>query len=203
MQQNIINFICIRNRTIMKKVLSLVLLAFMVFACEEGVVITVPASSSYSFTMPQGQINSAPDNVFSGTQTIDITQFFNEDAEQIESIKLDKLVYEVSGYNNTSGDLVLMDLIIQTKVNGNTNDILTIFGLVVENTGEVIAFEDGNPASALSAAQVASLESIMDNLQPFEITVTGDFTQDVDDDLDISIGWDITASVAQPSTGGG
>lgn len=187
----------------MKKVLSLVLLALMVFACEEGVVITVPASSSYSFTMPQSQINADPDNVFSGSQTVDITQFFNEDAEQIESIKLDKLVYEISGYNNTSGDLVLMDLTIQTRVNGNTNDILVISGLVVENTGEVLAFEDGNPSSALSAAQVASLESIMDNLQPFEMIVTGDFTQDIDSDFDVSISWDITASVAQPSTGGG
>lgn len=183
--------------------LSLVMLVLLVFACEEGVVITVPASSSYSFTMPSSAINADADNIFSGSQEVDITQFFNEDAEQIESIKLDKLVYEVSGYNNTSGDLVLMDLIIQTRVNGNTNDILVITGLVVENTGEVLAFEDGNPESALSAAQVASLESIMDNLQPFEMIVTGDFTQDIDDDFDVSISWDITASVSQDTGTGG
>jgi len=187
----------------MRKVFSLVLLVLMASACEEGVVITVPASSSYSFTMPSSQINAASDNLFSGTQEVDITQFFNEDAEQIESIKLDKLTYEVSNYNNTSGNLVLMDLTIQTSVNGTTNDILTIFGLIVENTGEIIAFEDGNPASALSAAQVASLESIMDNLQPFQMIVTGDFTDDIDGDFDVNIAWDITASVAQPSTGGG
>lgn len=187
----------------MKKVLSLALLFLVVMACEEGVVITVPASSSYAFTMPSSQINADPDNVYSGSQEVDITQFFNEDAEQIESIKLDKLVYEVSNYNNTSGNLVLMDLTIQTRINGNTTDILTIFGLVVENTGEVLAFEDGNPASALSAAQVASLESIMDNLQPFEMIVTGDFTDDIDGDFDVRIAWDITASVAQDTGTGG
>ncbi|MFY0592840.1 hypothetical protein [Roseivirga sp.] len=186
----------------MKK-LSLLLVLLLFMACEDGIIITVPASSSYSFAMPSSQINADPDNLFSGSETVDITQFFDEDAQQIESIKLDKLVYEVSNYENTSGNLVLMDLTIQTKVNGNTNDILTIFGLVVENTGEIIAFEDGNPASALSAAQVASLESIMDNLEPFEMIVTGDFTDDIDGDFDISIAWDITASVAQPTSGGG
>lgn len=88
-------------------------------------------------------------------------------------------------------------------MNGTTNDILTIFGLIVENTGEIITLEGGNPASALSAAQVASLESIMDNLQPFEMIISADFTEDIDGDFDVSIAWDITASVAQPSTGGG
>jgi len=187
----------------MKKVLSLVLLVLMMSACEEGVVITVPASSSYSFTMPRNTINADANNEFSGSQTVDVTQFFDEDSEQIESIKLDKLVYEVSGYNNTSGDLVLMDLTIQTQLNGNTNDILIISGLVVENSGEVLAFEDGNPSSALSAAQVASLESIMDNLQPFEMIVTADFTDDIDSNFDVKIAWDITASVSQPAAGGG
>lgn len=185
----------------MKKALSLVLLVLMVFACEDGVVITVPASSSYSFTIPNGPVNSQPDNLFSGTQTVDISQFFNEDAEQIESIKLDKLVYEVSGYDNSSGNVVLMDLKIQTSINGTTTDILVISGLLVENTGEIIAFEDGNPASALSAAQVASLESIMDNLQPFDLTVTADFTDDIDSDVGVRVAWDITASVSQ-ETGG-
>lgn len=41
-----------------------------------------------------------------------------------------------------------MDLTIQTRLNGSTNHILIISGLVVENSGEVIAFEDGNPASS-------------------------------------------------------
>ena len=186
----------------MKRLLPLLLLLF-VFACEDGVVITVPASSSYTFSIPSSQVNADSDNFFSGSKEVDITQFFNEDSEQIESIKLDKLTYEVSGYNNTSGNLVLMDLTIQTKVNGTTTDVLTIFGLLVENTGEIIAFEDGNPASALSAAQVASLESIMDNLQPFDMIISADFTDDIDGDFDVSIAWDITASVAQPSTGGG
>ena len=66
-----------------------------------------------------------------------------------------------------------------------------------------LAFEDGNPNSALSAAQVASLESIMDNLQPFEMIVTGDFTQGIDSNFKVNIAWDITASVSQTTTGGG
>ena len=185
----------------MKK-LSIILLAIIVLACENGLVITIPASSSYSFNVDSSTVNSDPDNVASGSQQVDITQFFDENSEQIESIKLDKLVYEISNYNNTSGNLVLMDLTIQTRLNGNTNDILTIFGLVVENTGEVIAFEDGNPASALSAAQVASLESIMDNIEPFDLIVTTDFTDDIDSNMTVRIAWDITASVAQ-DTGGG
>lgn len=95
----------------MKRLLPFLLLLF-VFACEDGLIITVPASSSYTFSIPSSQVNAASDNVFTGSKEVDITQFFNEDAEQIESIKLDKLVYELSGYNNTSGGLVLMDLVI-------------------------------------------------------------------------------------------
>lgn len=185
----------------MKKCFSLMLLMIFALACEDGVVITVPASSSYSVNMPSSVINAEPDNLFSGSREVDISQFFTEDSEQIESIKLDKLTYEVSDYVNTSGNLVLMDLTIQTSLNGTTTDILTIFGLVVENTGEIIAFEDGNPASALSAAQVASLESIMDNLQPFELIIKADFTDDVDGDFTVKVAWDITASVTQ-DTGG-
>lgn len=183
----------------MKKVFSLVLLLVFIFSCEEGVVITVPASSSYEFTVPSGIVNSDPDNIFEGSQTVDITQFFTEDSEQIESIKLDKLVYEVSGYDNNSNNVVLMDFKIQTKINGNVTDILVIEGLVVGNTGQVVAFEDGNPSSQLSAAQVASLESIMDNLQPFEMIVVTDFTDDIDSSFDVSVAWDITASISQDS----
>ncbi len=185
----------------MKKCFSLMLLLVFALACEDGLIITVPASSSYSVNMPSSTINSSPDNLFEGSREVDITTFFTEDSEQIESIKLDKLIYEVSDYTNTSGNLVLMDLTIQTRLNGNTTDILVISGLVVENTGEVIAFEDGNPASALSAAQVASLESIMDNLQPFELIIKADFTDDVDGDFTVKVAWDITASVSQ-DTGG-
>lgn len=184
----------------MKKLLPFILLLF-VFACEDGINIVVPASSSVSFTLPKAEVNAANDNISSVTTSVDLTQFITEDAEQIESIKLDKFTYELSGYNNTSGGLVLMDLTIQTRLNGNTNDILTIFGLVVENTGKIIAFEDGNPESALSAAQVASLESIMDNLEPFELIVSGDFTDDIDSDFNLEIAWDISISVSQ-DTGG-
>lgn len=185
----------------MKKCFSLLLLMIFALACEDGVIITVPASSSYSVNMPSSVINAEPDNLFSGSREVDISQFFTEDSEEIESIKLDKLTYEVSDYVNTSGNLVLMDFTVQTSLNGTTTDILAISGLVVENTGEVIAFEDGNPASALSAAQVASLESIMDNLEPFELIIVADFTDDVDGDFTVKIAWDITASVSQ-NTGG-
>lgn len=185
----------------MKKYFSLLLLLVFAMACEDGLVITVPASSSYSVTMPSAAINAEPDNKFSGTREVDVSQFFTEDSEQIESIKLDKLIYEVSDYVNTSGNVVLMDLKIQTSINGTVTDILVVDGLLVENSGEVVAFEDGNPSSALSAAQVASLESIMDNLQPFDLIVSADFTDDVDGDFTVSVAWDITAAIAQ-DTGG-
>ena len=187
----------------MRTVLSLVLLFLLDVACEEGVVIPVPAGDNINFIMSRSIVNSDPDNVLSAATTVDVTSFVNEDAEQIESIKLDKLTYEVSGYNNTSGNLVLMDLSIATRLNGTTTPILVISGLVVENTGTVLAFEDGNPSSALSAAQVASLESIMDNLTPFEMVVTGDFTDEIDDDFNVNLAWEVTVSVSQPTTGGG
>ena len=96
-----------------------------------------------------------------------------------------------------------MDLSIATRLNGTTTPILVISGLVVENTGIVLAFEDGNPESVLSAAQVASLESIMDNLTPFEMIVTGDFTDRIDSDFQVSMNWEVTVSVSQPSDDGG
>ena len=174
----------------MKRFFTLIILLVLI-ACDEGLIITVPNQSSFPFTMLASAVNSDPDNVSTVSQEVDVSQFFNENSEQIESIKLNKLIYEISGYENTSGNLVLMDLTIQTRLDGNTNDILVLTGLVVENTGQVIAYEDGNPESALSAAQVASLESIMDNVQPFEMIVTGDFTDNIDNDFDLSISWDI------------
>lgn len=181
----------------MKKYFSLMLLFVFAMACEDGVVISVPASSSYSFTMPSATINAQPDNLFAGSREVDVSSFFNEESERIESIKLDKFVYEVSDYDNTSGNVVMMDMSIGTRINGTTTDILTITGLVVGNTGEIVAFEDGNPASVLNAAQVASLEAIMDNLEPFELVVSADFTDDVDGDFTVTVAWDITAAISQ------
>lgn len=189
------------KNALMKKYFSLLVLLIFAMACEDGVIITVPASSSYSVTMPSSVINSNADNFFSGSREVDITQFFSEDAEQIESIKLDKFTYEIADYTNTSGDVVMMDLAIQTRISGNTTEIMAVSGLVLANTGEVLAFEEGNPASLLNAAQVASLESIMDNLEPFELIVTANFSGDVDGDFTVKVAWDITASVSQ-DTGG-
>ena len=186
----------------MKRLIALIILLTLI-ACDEGVLITVPASSSVSFTMAANIVNSDPDNVQSASSQIDVAGFVNEDSEQIESIKLDKLTYELSRYNDTSGDIVLVDLSIATRLNGTTTPILVISGLVVENTGIVLAFEDGNPESVLSAAQVASLESIMDNLTPFEMIVTGDFTDHIDSDFQVSMNWEVTVSVSQPSDDGG
>ena len=188
----------------MRKVLPFIILLTAVFACEDGLLITSPASRDYTFTMPSGDINASATNAYSESREVDVTQFFSEESGTIESIKLDKLTYQVSGYNNTSGDVVLMDLLIETQLGTNDpNTVLNITGLVVENTGLVIAFEDGNPESALSAAQVASLESIMDNLQPFNLKVTATFTQDIDSDFDVNMAWNITASIAQDEGDGG
>lgn len=185
----------------MKKLLFLFVLALSVFACEDGIVIKVPTSFTVDYTLPSSAVNSEPNNQFSASREVDLVDFVSEDSEAIQSIKLDKLVYEVSNYNNTSGNVVTMDLIIQTRIDGNTTDILNLTGLVVGNSGEVVAFEDGNPTSLLSAAQVASLEAIMDNLQPFEFVISADFTDDIDSDFDFSLSYDITLSVSQDTAG--
>ena len=71
----------------MKKSLLLLALFFGLMACEDGgLIITVPASSSFDFTISRSVVNSDPDNVFSGSETVDITSFFNEDSEQIRAL---------------------------------------------------------------------------------------------------------------------
>jgi len=42
----------------------------------------------------------------------------------------------------------------------------------------------------------------MDNVEPFELIVTGDFTDDIDSDFKLDILWDLTISVSQ-ETGAG
>ena len=187
----------------MRKLLSLGFLFVLFLSCDEGVVITSPTSRTFEFVLTDNEVNSDPNNEVVRERLVDVNQFFTEEGGQIESVKLDELKYTISGYNNTSGDVVLMDLKMETRINnGDPNPILQLTGLVVENTGEVIAFEDGNPESVLSAAQVASLESIMDNLEPFDIIVTATFSQNIDSGLTVAITWGITASISQDTTGG-
>ena len=183
----------------MKKSLILTcLVATLIFfsSCEEDVTasISVPANFSVTFPVLAETVNADPDNLLSGSQTVDVANLVDADGNQIESIKIDKLTYELSGYNNTSGNFVLADITINTVVDGNDVPILAITGFIVENTGTLLLFEDGNPESALSAAQVASLESIMDNLTPFEIEISGDFTDDIDSNFNIGLAWEITAT---------
>lgn len=185
-----------------KRNLTLIfILSLVLWSCEElgidPIKITVPAEASYSFDMPKVTINADDDNRATISETVDIANLIDENANQIESIKLDKMTYEVSGYDNTSGDVVLADIIIQTRANGNVTDILFLTGLVLENTGEIVAYEDGNPSSVLSAAQVASLELLMDNVEPFELLVTGDLTGAIDSDFTLSIAWDLSITVEQ------
>lgn len=179
----------------MKK-LSVLLLVLLIAACDEGLTIKIPASDSVSAVMPSSVINAEPNNLFEESKTVDLATLIDEDAQSIQSIKLDKLSYTVSGYDNTSSNGVMMDLTLQTRLGATITDILVVTGLVVANSGEIVAFEDGNPVSALNAAQVASLEAIMDNLQEFDFIIKADFTDDIDSDFTVEVSWDITASVS-------
>lgn len=179
----------------MKK-LSLLLLVLLIAACDEGVVITVPVTSSISAVLPASVINAQADNLFEASEEVDISSLVNEESESIETIALDKLVYELSGYDNTSGNAVSIDLTIQTRIGTTITDILVLTDLLVGNTGVVVAYEEGVTGSLLSAAQVASLEAIMGNLTPFDFIVKADFTGNVDSDLTVGLTYDISISVA-------
>ena len=88
------------NSRIMKKFIPFLAL-LLVFACDDGLIIQVPASSSVSFTLPSAVVNADDNNAASVTEVVDLANFVTEDAEQIESIKLDKFVYEVKDYSYT------------------------------------------------------------------------------------------------------
>jgi hypothetical protein len=181
----------------MKKNILFSLFLFLLFACDEGgLTIKVPATGSFDFAISSAEANSSPSNEFTGQRSVDPGVLVNENSESIKSISLTKFTYNITGYTGTTP--ALMNLSLSTKLNGVTTEVLAVSGVPLVN-GSVIAFEKGNANSQLSAAQVASLEAIIDNYVPFDLIVTAGFDGDIESDFNLQIVWDLIASVAQPT----
>lgn len=181
----------------MKKVFFLFILSFLVACGDEGVTITVPASSSYSYNVLASTVNASNTFEFSAEREVDPGQIFTQAAEQIKSITLNRMVYSISGYENDPQEAETVSIVIQSRVGANTNDLAELTDISLENVQEALLFEEGNSASILTATQVASLEATIDNYDPFDLIVTLTFNKAVDSDFTVEVAWDITASVAQ------
>ena len=182
----------------MKKIAAIVVLLFAVLACdEEGVLITVPSTGSYSFDVNASEANSNVNNSFTTSRTVDPSALFNEDSELIKNIVLNRLTYEIVGYTGTSANTVLMNLSLSTELNGVTTQVLSVDGITLAN-GLFTAYEESNASSQLSAAQIASLEAIIDNQEPFDLIVTAGFDNNIESNFTVEVVWDITASISQP-----
>tara|TARA_R110001592_G_scaffold120727_1_gene325393 strand:+ start:2101 stop:2655 length:555 start_codon:yes stop_codon:yes gene_type:complete len=181
----------------MKKIYLFLTLLIALTACDEGgILITVPSVGNYEFTISSTEANSSVNNSYTTGRMIDPSALFTEDSELIKNITLNQLTYEVSGYSGTVGNDVLMTLSLSTELNGTTTEVLSVSGIALTN-GLFTAFENGNASSQLSAAQVASLEAIIDNQESFDLIVTAGFDKNIESDFSVEIVWDITASIAQ------
>ncbi len=181
-----------------KTLLLLSIVSLALFGCgEAGVELDVTKGSTVTIQISRNLVNSDVDNFFSTTQTVNFADDdFEEYIGDAESVIIDKLTYQFKDYNNISGDLVLMDITLGTG--SPNNSILDVFGLVVENTGTVLAYETGNPESALSAAQIANLESLGNQIlarQNITFNASADFTDDIDSDFVIEFTFDVTLRV--------
>jgi hypothetical protein len=181
----------------MKNSILFSLLLVLFYACDEGgLTIEVPATGSFDFAISSVEANASPSNKFTNQSSIDPTAFVNESSESIKSISLTKFTYNTTGYKGTAP--VQMNLSLSTQLDGATNEVFSVSGVTLAN-GLVGAFERGNPTSMLSAAQVASLEAIIDNQTPFELIVTAGFDGNIESDFNLQVVWDLLASVAQPT----
>ncbi|PIQ49304.1 MAG: hypothetical protein COW03_05770 [Cytophagales bacterium CG12_big_fil_rev_8_21_14_0_65_40_12] len=181
----------------MKKNILFSLFLLLFYACEEGgLTIEVPATGSFDFTINSSVANNSPNNEFTNQRNIDPGALVNESAESIKSISLTKFTYNITGY--TGAAPVQMNLTLSTRLDGVTTEVLLVSGVTLQN-GLVTAFERGNANSLLSAAQVASLEAIIDNQEPFELILTAGFDRDIESDFNLQVVWDLIASVAQPT----
>lgn len=181
----------------MKKNILFSLFLLLFYACEEGgLTIEVPATGSFDFTISSSVANSSPSNEFTNQRNIDPGALVNESAESIKSISLTKFTYNITGYTGTAP--VQMNLSLSTRLDGVTTELLLVTGVTLEN-GLVTAFERGNANSLLSAAQVASLEAIIDNQEPFELILTAGFDRDIESDFNLQVVWDLIASIKQPT----
>ncbi|KYG71653.1 hypothetical protein EV198_2091 [Roseivirga ehrenbergii] len=181
----------------MKKIYLLLIFLITLSACDEGgILITVPSVGNYEFTINSDEANSSANNSYTAERLVDPSALFTEDSELIKNITLNQLTYEISGYSGTVGNDVLMSLSLSTELNGTTTEVLSVAGITLAN-GLFTAFESGNASSQLTAAQVASLEAIIDNQEPFNLIVTAGFDKDIESDFTVEVVWDITASISQ------
>lgn len=181
----------------MKKIYLFFTFLIALSACDEGgVLITVPSVGNYEFTIKSADANGSTNNSYTAERMVDPSTLFTEDSELIKNITLNKLTYEISGYSGTVGNEVLMNISLSTVLNSTTTEVLSVSGVMLAN-GLFTAFENGNASSQLSAAQVASLEAIIDNQEPFNLIVTAGFDKDIESDFNIEVIWDITASISQ------
>lgn len=185
-----------------KKNLTLVLvLSFILFSCDELgidslIEITVPASASYTFDMSAETINANTDNSASISRNVDIADLVDENADKIDRSKLKKMTFQVTGYNAASSDLSA-SFTIQTRKNGTLVNVVELGGIQVTNTNEVLLFQDGQATNLISEAVVLGLESLMDDLEPFDLIVTGALSGNAESDFKITVAWDLDITVAQ------
>ncbi|MGW8122115.1 hypothetical protein ACV07N_05595 [Roseivirga echinicomitans] len=181
----------------MKKIYFVLVLLFAFTACDEGgILISVPYTGSYQFDIKSNQANASASHSFTAERTIEPSALVTENSESIKNITLNKFNYEVVGYSGGAGNPVLMDLSLSTVIGGVTTEIMSATGVTLTN-GVFTAFEKGKTSSLISAAQVASLEAIIDNQEPFNLIVTTGFDNDIASDFSLKVIWDITASIAQ------
>lgn len=179
-----------------KKLYSLFFASLLLLGCGEvGIEFDVTKTSTVAYIVSASAVNAQPGNALSLSQAVNFaSDDFDEYIEDAEAVKIDKLTFEFKGYDNTSGDVVLKNF----SLVADDQSILSLTGLVVENTGVVLAYEDGNPASALSAAQVAAIEALGNKTlgrQAITFKVDVDFTDNIDSDYTIELNFDVTLRV--------
>ena len=183
----------------MKKIVSLFILLLFALSCdEEGVLITVPSTGNYSFSINADEANAGVSNSFTTSRLVDPSALFAEDAELIKNIVLDRLTYEISGYSGTSGNPVVMNLRLATRLNDITTEVLSANGVNLQN-GLVTAFEKGKTSTSLSSAQIASIEAIIGYQEPFDLIITAGFDKSIESSFTIEVVWNVTASISQPA----
>jgi hypothetical protein len=170
-------------------------MCLILFSCDElgidPVELTVPASASYTFDMSAETINASSDKSASISQNVNIANLVDENADKIDKTKLKKMTFQVTGYTGGAS----ANFTIQTRKNGTLNTILTLADQPLQNTEETVLFQDGRPTNPLSASIVASLESLMDEMDPFELIVKGQLSDTAESDFKITIAWDLDITV--------
>jgi hypothetical protein len=184
----------------MKKNILFTFLLFGLFACDQGGLITqVPATGTFNFNVDSEAANASANRSLTNEGTIDPADLVNESAELSKSISLTKFTYGVSGYVVSSTVPVVMNLSVSTRIDGATHPLLSVSGMPLID-GVITAFEKDNEASVLTAAQVPSLEALMENQGVFDLIVTAGCDNNLESYFTIDIVWYLIASVEFPQT---